>query len=235
MSAGELALLPCTGAAGDFRGWRAVYLRNGMLTVVAVPDIGGRLMAFDLADYSYLYVERALQGKLFSAEENLGDGSLAAWKNYGGDKTWPAPQGWDNEQQWHGPPDPVLDTGRYHLQGPEITDDVASLEMTSPPDARTGLRIGRRVTIFRGSSRLTLDLTFTNISRRPIRWSIWDVVQLQAEQQAEDGSLLPDTTCVVTAPLNPHSRFERGFQVMFGDEDNPQWQVDEANGLFVGR
>ena len=55
-------------------------------------------------------VERPLAGKLFSPEENQGDGSLGAWKNYGGAKTWPAPQGWDNDQQWHGPPDPVLDT-----------------------------------------------------------------------------------------------------------------------------
>jgi hypothetical protein len=28
-------------------------------------------------------------------------------------KMWPAPQGWDNQQQWPGPPDPVLDGGPY--------------------------------------------------------------------------------------------------------------------------
>ena len=39
--------------------------------------------------------------------------TLVNWKNYGGAKTWPAPQGWDGAGQWPGPPDPVLDSGRY--------------------------------------------------------------------------------------------------------------------------
>ena len=68
-------------------------------------------MAYDLGNYPFLWFDRNLAGKLFSAEENMGDGSIAAWKNYGGGKTWPAPQGWDRPDQWHGPPDPVLDTG----------------------------------------------------------------------------------------------------------------------------
>ena len=91
----------------------------GWCTLVAVPDIGGRVMAYDLGDYAYLYVDPDLAGRLFTPEENQGDGSLAAWKNYGGDKTWPSPQGWDTEQQWHGPPDPVLDSGRYRVRGRE--------------------------------------------------------------------------------------------------------------------
>ncbi len=106
---------PCSVRTADFRGWPAAYLENGIIRLVAVPSIGGRLMAYDLGPYSYFFVDPDLAGKLYSAEENQGDGSLAAWKNYGGDKTWPAPQGWDNDQQWHGPPDPVLDTGRYTL------------------------------------------------------------------------------------------------------------------------
>ncbi|MEA3336594.1 MAG: DUF4380 domain-containing protein [Chloroflexota bacterium] len=229
------AIPGCRVEHGEFRGWKAVYLQNGLVTVAAVPDLGGRIMAYDLGEFPYLYVERALAGKLFGAEENLGDGSLAAWKNYGGDKTWPSPQGWDNDEQWHGPPDPILDSGRFQVIDLTSTPDSAAIEMVSPPDPRTGLQITRRLTLHRGSSRLTLDLSFTNISDRRIRWSIWDVVQLRAEHEASDGSLQPDTSCVVTAPLNPASRFPRGFSVMFGSQDNPQWQVEPETGLFVGR
>ena len=71
-------------------------------------------MAYDLGDYSYLFVDPELAGKLFTAAENQGHGELADWKNYGGAKTWPAPQGWDGHDQWPGPPDAILDTGRYH-------------------------------------------------------------------------------------------------------------------------
>ena len=169
-----------SAAPVDFRGWSAYRLGNGFVQLVAVPDIGGRIMAYDLGTHPFFFVDPALAGKLFSPEENQGDGSLAAWKNYGGDKTWPAPQGWNTEAQWHGPPDPVLDTGRYTVDELGADSRQATIAMISPPDARTGVQITRRFTLFPASSRVRVDLTFRNISDRPIRWSIWDVVQLRA-------------------------------------------------------
>ena len=225
----------CSFERADFRGWEAVYLRNGFVTLAAVPDIGGRVMAYNLGDYPYLFVDPDLAGKLFTSEENQGDGSLAAWKNYGGDKTWPSPQGWDNDNEWHGPPDPLLDTGHYRLQKLEGEDRAATLQMVSPPDPHTGVQITRQVTLKLGGSRVTLDLSFRNISERQIRWSIWDVVQLHAGRALPGGGFAPETACTVTVPLNPRSRFSRGFNVMFGDENNSQWKVDAEKHLFVGQ
>lgn len=222
----------CTIRRGDFQGWEACILENGLVRLVGVPAIGGRIMAYDLGPYPFFFVDPTLAGKLFTPEENQGDGSLAAWKNYGGDKTWPSPQGWDTDEQWHGPPDPVLDTGRYTVDAFETDGKQAVLSMTSPPDPRTGVQITRRFTLYQSSSRITLDITFTNTLERPIRWSIWDVAQLRAERTAPDGSLTHEPSCIVTTPLNPTSKFERGFNVMFGAEDNPQWQADPASGLF---
>lgn len=218
----------------DFRGWTACEIGNGLIRLVAVPDIGGRIMAYDLESYPYLYLERELEGKLFSPAENQGDGSLAAWKNYGGDKTWPSPQGWDNDEQWAGPPDGILDTGRYQLDSCVADSGSATIKMTSPIGSPTGVQITRQATIRPGSSRVTLDLTFLNISERKIRWSIWDVVQLAAEQITADGKLTPQTECVVSAPTNPNTKFENGYYVMFGDPQNPQWTSDLAQGLFIG-
>jgi hypothetical protein len=225
--------LSCSIEQADFRGWNAIYLRNGLVTLVAVPDIGGRIMAFDLGETPLFFVDRTLAGKLFTPEENQGDGSLAAWKNYGGDKTWPSPQGWDNDDQWHGPPDPILDTGRYKVTGMEHSTRAASVQMTSPPDMHTGMQITRKVSLHQGSSRVSLELTFKNISDRPRRWSIWDVAQLQAEKTLPDGKLAPETSCMVTTPLNPQSKFPEGYWVMFGDPANPQWDVDRELGLVV--
>ena len=224
----------CHFAQRDFRGWSAAYLQNDLITLVAVPDIGGRIMGFDLGPYPYLYVDRNLAGKLFSVEENQGDGSLAAWKNYGGDKTWPSPQGWDNVDQWPGPPDAILDTGRYQLDTLRNDDVTATIKMISPAGSSTGVQITRQATIHADSSRVTLDLSFRNIADRPVRWSIWDVVQMNAERILPDGKLAPETNCVVTAPLNPHSRFDQGFYVMFGDPANSQWRADTDAGLFIG-
>lgn len=224
----------CWVTQGEFRGWEACTLENGLIRVVAVPDIGGRVMAYDLDGYPFVFVDPTLAGKLFSAEENQGDGSLAAWKNYGGDKSWPAPQGWDNDDQWHGPPDPILDTGRYSLDTLSADGDHAVIAMSSPPDtARTGLRINRRLTLSRGSTRVTLAITFHNITPyRTIRWSIWDVMQLRAERHLPGSGVTHAPECVVTAPLNPDSVFPKGYNVMFGADDNPQWQVDADRGLF---
>lgn len=226
---------PCSASADEFRGWSAASIQNGLVRLVVVPDIGGRIMAYDLGPYAFVYVDPDLAGQLFSPEQNQGDGTLAAWKNYGGDKTWPAPQGWETEEEWHGPPDPVLDTGRYTLSALEGDEGRATIGVTSPPDDRTGLQIRREATIRRGSSRVTLRLTFRNVLQRPIRWSIWDVMQLRAERRLPDGSLTHEPECVVTTPVNPDSRFPGQFNVMFGEEDNPQWRVDAERGLFVAR
>ena len=222
----------CSLEQADFRGWQAVYLRNGLVSLAAVPDIGGRIMAYDLQDYPYLYVDRQLAGKLFTPEENLGDGTMASWKNYGGDKTWPAPQGWESDDQWHGPPDPVLDTGRYRLASQTAGPETASVEMVSPPDPRSGVQISRKVSLHQGSTRVRLDLKFTNISQRRVRWSIWDVVQLRSERELPDGALAHEPQCVISAPLNPQSRFPQGFYVLCGEEDNSQWSPDQNEGLF---
>jgi len=218
----------------NFNGWNAYEISNGLIRLVAVPDIGGRVMAYDLGSYPYLYVDRQLAGKLFTPEENQGDGSISAWKNYGGDKTWPSPQGWDNDEQWAGPPDCILDTGQYHLDEFKVDDESAIIKMTSPAGSPTGVQITRQFTIRPGSSRVTLDLAFHNTSQRQIRWSIWDVVQLAAERITADDRLGPDMECVVTAPTNPQSKFGQGFYVMFGDPQNPQWHSDQQTGLFYG-
>jgi hypothetical protein len=222
----------CEVRKADFRGWSACYLENEFVTLVVVPDIGGRIMGYDLGPYPFLFVDPDLSGKLFTPEENMGDGSLVAWKNYGGDKTWPAPQGWDTDQQWPGPPDPVLDSGRYTLAALKSDDTRALVRMVSPPDPRTGVQITRQFSLRPGSSRVQVDLSFRNIKDQPIRWSIWDVVQLRAERLLPDGSWAFDPSCTVTTPLNPKSRFPKGFNVMFGDENNPQWQADKEKMLF---
>lgn len=224
----------CSVNKTTFRGWDAMEMENGLIRLVAVPDIGGRIMAYDLGNVPFIFVDPDLAGQLFSAEENQGDGSLAAWKNYGGDKTWPSPQGWDTDDQWHGPPDPVLDTGKYQAAYGS-NEDCAWIEMQSPEDLRTGVQITRRFTIFPGSSRVEVHLSFRNISQRKIRWSIWDVIQLDASRIDAGGHRAYDPDCSVTTRLNPASRFEKGFNVMFGDPNNPQWQVDHSQGIVAAR
>ena len=228
----DAAVSSCRIEHISFHGWKAVRLSNGHASLVAVPEVGGRIMAYDLGDYAYLWFDRKLAGKLFSAEENMGDGSIVAWKNYGGDKTWPAPQGWDRPDQWHGPPDPVLDTGRYTLEIVDDSDAAASIRMTSQPDPRTGVQISRLVTLHAGGGRVSLHLEMTNVSDQERTWSIWDIVQVDATGHDAGGQETHSEQAWLYIPTSPDSRFDGGYNVMFGDEDNPEWQPDVRPNLL---
>lgn len=225
----------CRAERIDFHGWQAVKLNNGLVEAVVVPDVGGRIVAYDLGPYPFLWMDKRLAGRLFSPEENMGDGSLGAWKNYGGSKTWPAPQGWDNEDQWHGPPDPVLDTGRFALETLEAAPDGATVRVRSPKDPRTGVQIARQLTLYPGGTRATLHLEMKNVSDRKRTWGIWDVVQVDASATDASGAESYNDQAWVYIPTNPDSPFPRGYNVMFGPEDNPEWQSEVRPNLLGAR
>lgn len=189
-----------------FGGWSAIYFTNGIVSAFAVPNLGGRIMSFALGPHQFLFTNRTLEGQLFTPEEHLGDGSFGAWKNYGGDKTWPAPQGWESESQWPGPPDPVLDSGSYTFELLE-EHSFSGVTMVSLPDERTGLRIHRRASIAEGAAKLKLELTFENVADRTIRWSIWDVLQLDCALMRGGVAVGPNTDCWLYVPLGPTGRY----------------------------
>jgi len=112
-----LAAAPAPGASAGkstYRGWESLALSNGLVEVQIVPQIGGRVIQFKLGDHEFLWVNPQLAGKL---PPPSGLGPKGEWLNYGGDKLWPAPQGWGGDDQWPGPPDAVLDGSRGYLLG----------------------------------------------------------------------------------------------------------------------
>jgi hypothetical protein len=216
----QLGARPVTS---DFLGWRAVHLDNGIIKAVVVPDIGGRVLQFWLAEHAFLFVNRSLVGRLFTPEENWGDGTISSWKNYGGNKTWPAPQGWDGPDQWAGPPDPVLDSGRFQLVAAEPRRAVVQ----SAPDPRTGLQITRELELEPAAARATLRRTMRNVSQRPVRWSLWDVTQFDCGT----GTGAVRDGCWMIVPTNPDSHFPGRYVVQYGVADNGQWRTDRP-GIF---
>ena len=205
----------------DFHGWSALRLDNGLVSALVVPEIGGRLLQFALGEHPFLFVNEQLAGLRFTPAEHQGDGSLLSWKNYGGDKTWPAPQGWERADQWPGPPDNVLDSGPYNASS-EQSGAGASVKMRSNADTRTGLRIERRLSLTAASSRLQLELAFENVAARTVRWAIWDIAQLDCENSGSD--------CWLYVPVDPAE--PRPWHILFGEE-NAQLQPDFRPGLFA--
>lgn len=198
-----------------YKGWKALSLGNGLIESHIVPDLGGRLMQFSLLGYDYLFVNGALE----SLYPERVDGKQ--WMNFGGEKVWPAPQGWSGEGYWPGPPDHILDEGLY-----ESNTEKGSVTLLSPVDKRTGLQIKRQLSVKPEESRINIITTFTNKSDEYIRWSVWPVCQVAVDEQAEDQSQ-------IVCPARKDAKGDTQYKILHGLANNPQYNCDEAGNLVV--
>jgi hypothetical protein len=211
---------PGVPVAGPYLGWDAFTLENGLVTLRIVPAIGGRVMQYSLGNEGFLWVNPALAGKA-PTPDGVGPGK--SWLNYGGDKLWLAPQGWDNEHQWPGPPDGVLDGSPHDA---EILPD--GIRLSSSPDPLHGVRLVRTISLDPGSTRVRFAVEMRNAGDKPCRWGIWEHAQLDAALPGGGPNGKLKSYCV----LDPRGHFERGYAVLFGAQDNPSWVADKASGLF---
>ena len=161
--------------------WFSLDVSNSLVSLSVIPNIGGRVMDLSLGETQVFYSNPRLRGKAIlgpaSTEFSLG-------RNYGGSKVWPAPQGWSNEQEWPGPPDPVFDCGLYDWQA-VIDPSAAKVHLKSPHDEYSGITMQREIKVSTGRSSVEVLHTMQNTSRRPVRWSIWQVTQVDALRSLE--------------------------------------------------
>lgn len=209
-----------------YHGWTTLRLTNGLVGLQLLPDIGGRIIQFALGNKEFFWVNKELGGKLPLTNGLTADGG---WFNCGGDKLWPAPQGWDNDEQWPGPPDAVLDGQPYVLEQLPSRAGEAAIRLTSRKDPRTGIQFSRVIRIFDGSTRVSFEATMKNIDTKPRRWGIWAHTQLNGAKA--DGSA-HNAQMQGWCPINPNSRFPKGYLVIFGAPDNPSFQPDAERHLM---
>ncbi len=202
----------------DYNGWSALRMSNGLVTVVAVPAIGGRIMEYKLGAHPFLWVNPDELGKTYEPPQSEAD---RQWHNFGGYKVWPAPQ-----TQWGGPPDPlgsVLDGGAWTGKVITAGGQTGEIELLSPEDAVTGLQITRRVQMFSGTTRVLVTEVFKNVSDEPITWSIRTVTQVPGSLSAEEKF---SEEARVYFPLNPDSRDPSGFWNLIANRDGSEKQFE---------
>lgn len=205
----------------NYRKWKACLLENRWIRLYAVPQLGGRLIQLEMDGHEFFFVNPLLAGKE-PGPDRLG--ANQTWLNFGGEKIWPAPQGWDAPDQWPGPPDPVLDSGEYTA---ELRDDSRNeLRLTSPVDPCTGLQISRKVSVSENRPEVNIAVTFENSASTPKRWSVWPVLQMSTPGKAEG-------QYQVVCPANPQSRFRNGYRVMHGLVNNPQFSLNAQGNVQV--
>jgi hypothetical protein len=210
-----------------YRGWDAYRLTNGIISLYLTPQIGGRAIQLQLGDQEFFFVNQDLAGKVLpESENNLKSG----WANYGGDKVWPAPEGWTNDDEWPSIPYYVLDGSPFQLAIVKDDSREVAARVTSPPDPRTGVQFERTFHVYAGVTRITVDQVMRNISRRRIRWGIWHLIQNDAADIHDPSK--PNPELYMYVPLNPHSRFPRGYYHPYGDVRHPSYELIDGGRML---
>jgi hypothetical protein len=210
-------------AETNYQGWKAYQLTNGLVTVVAVPDIGGRVMEYRLGSHPFVWTNPAEYGKLYDPPKTAAE---RKWHNFGGYKTWPAPQ-----SKWGGPPDPLgsqLEAARWSGKILTASGPTVRITMTSPEDPVTGLQLTRELALSAGSTRLQIHETFRNISQRELTWSIWGICQVPGQLEPSQPF---SREARVYIPLNPKSIHADGFCYLIAEKTD-QW-TKIANGRIL--
>jgi hypothetical protein len=176
-----------------FNGQDAYRLSDGQSEAIIVPAYG-RVMRFGrVGGINWLW-------NAAPQEYKPND-----WKNYGGDKTWPAPQ-----SQWGAmgggsgwPPPPAWD-GMPHKAGIKS----GKLWMVSPVQKAFGARIVREFW-FDANGDFIVSQTAEKSSGAPLYFSLWSVIQIEPAE-------------AIFLPLNPNSPYKNNFYWIY----KPKVEVD---------
>lgn len=211
----------------QYKGWSAYRLSNGLISLYITPQIGGRAIQLQLGDREFFFVNHDLEGKVLPESQN---NPSAGWANYGGDKVWPAPEGWRNDDEWPSIPYYILDGSPFEsaivAEGPA----EAALRVTSPRDPRTGIQFERTFHVYAGATRIKVEQVMRNISRRQVRWGIWHLIQNDAADAQNPSK--PNPELYVYVPINPKSHFARGYENLYGDVRHPSYDVIDGGRLL---
>ena len=154
----------------SYHGWPDSYfLSNEETEVVVVPAIG-RIMQFGfIGEEGVFWENRALDGQ-------AGNWNAREWINFGGDKTWPAPESeWSKftrRKEWRPPP-------AFDALPVEARIDKNDLVLTSPVDPYLGIRTERRVHLDPVQPVMTITTTYEKVRGETSDASIWVVTQLK--------------------------------------------------------
>jgi hypothetical protein len=204
----------------QYNQWDVYKLSNGLISLYVAPRLGGRAIQLQLGDQEYFFVNKDLAGKVLPESEN---NVKSGWANYGGDKAWPGPEGWMNDEQWASVPYYVLDGAPYKSEVITNDADEVAVRVTSPEDPRTGVQLIRTFHVYADTTRVKVDQVMRNISRREIRWGIWHLIQNNAADIQDPSK--PNPELYMYIPLNPHSKYPDGYYKPYGDARHPSYDV----------
>ncbi len=196
----------------NYHGWPdAIVLNNGSVAAVVVPSIG-RVMQFGFVGEEGVFWENpALLGKI--ADPQLVTWAAKDWINFGGDKSWPSPEGdWSiftNRKGWRPPP-------AFDGWGAEARISGSTVTLVTDVDPFFGTVAERRIELHSRKPEMTITTIFRRVKGDPAVIGIWVITQLREPEG-------------VFAPVPAKSVFKEGYRLL-GQTPPPSLKVE--NGLL---
>jgi hypothetical protein len=210
------------GAAWD----TVIVVKNNIITIAAVPKLGGRVMQYDLGPHPSIYVDSN------AMNTTITDGN----KMVGGFRQLPSPQ---SDFNWPAPP--TLDFGqyKYKIQTNNTDSCVVYLESgienstdTTRYKKHKGLQYKRTLTVYKASSRVKVDMVMLNKGTATLNHGIWDITQTDCSNNGQTDF----ENIWVYFPLNPNSTLGHGKgYVQYeqnGGNDTSQWNKNIVPGIM---
>lgn len=160
-----------------YREWPdSIVLGNGKVEAVIVPAIG-RVMQFRFAGEE--------DGPFWENAELFGkspDPKSQTWGNFGGDKTWPAPQSdWPKITPRGWPPPQAFDSMPVTAEI-RLTPLTKMVELISLIDSHYGIRTRRLVVVDNKRPQMTITTSYEKVEGDPVTVGVWIITQLKDPQ-----------------------------------------------------
>jgi len=158
----------------NYHGWSGSYvIANETVEAIVVPAIG-RVMQFRFVGDAQgpFWENRAMDGKLPIPNSK-------EWGNFGGDKSWPAPQeDWPKVTPRGWPPPVAFDSMpvEANIEGSEV--EGFRLRLVSAVDPHFGIRAQRIITLDDTKPLMTIETIYQKIEGEPRKVGVWIITQL---------------------------------------------------------
>ena len=195
--------IPIIAKVITYHGWtNAIRLGNGQVEAILVPAVG-RVMQFRFAGESDgpFWENPTMFGKAPASDAK-------EWGNFGGDKTWPAPQAdWGKLTPRDWPPPAAFDAVPVEAK---VSGNTVTL--VSPVDPHYGIRTIRTVELDPLQPTMTIRTAYEKIQGAPVKVSIWIITQLKdpvaAFMSVPQPSLFPEGYNLQSKQAPPNLRME---------------------------
>ncbi len=213
----------------SYRGWeKAIVMDNGLVEIVIVPVVG-RVMQFRyLGEKGPFWENESMLGKEPNPKSN-------DWGNFGGDKTWPAPQSdWPKITPRAWPPPIAFDSLPVSAQ---INENHVTL--ISPVDPHFGIRTYRMISLDPTKPQMKITTRYEKVTGNPTQVSVWIITQLNDPEgvyiPVPDPTLYPNGYHAQSDELPRDLKFKDGL-ISLTRPNNKSTKIgtDAGSLLWVG-